>query len=277
MGVLSRMSSALSQRVNRALNRMEDPVQTLEYSYEMPLDVLQKLQRGRIELVAGRKRLGLQVAGIRPAMASMERGARQALAAGREDLAAAALERRPAAGWRLDALGPQLAGLQGEPDTRTQVGRRLAAGANALRRDREGIRAQCAAAQAGVRIGGAVAGLSAGMAEAGRTIRRIQDRTAGMRARASAIDALEGLGILRDGLRPADPGAAELVRRAPRAGVDRDLARLRAEAAAGVWVGVAVPPVRWAAAVRSGRRRRGARVPSAGPSAARALRSRSGG
>ena len=233
MGILSRMSSMFKLKVNQALDKVEDPGQTLDYSYQKQLELLQKVNRSLTDVVASKKRLELQADSIRQQVEAMERGARQALAVGREDLAKTALERKQAASQQLDSLQQQLVGLQAEQDKLTQAEQRLVARVNAFRNQKEVIKAQYTAAQASVKIGEAATGLSEEMADVGLTMQRVQDRTEGMRARASAIDELVSQGTLQDGLQPADPVAAELGRLSAKAGVDSDLARLKAEMGAG--------------------------------------------
>ncbi len=220
-------------KVNQALDQIEDPRQTLDYSYQHQLELVQKVQRGLTDVVTSKKRLDLQCDALRQQMDQMERGAKQALAAGREDLARTALERRQSASQQLDGLLPQVAGLQREQDRLTLAQQRLVAGVNAFRTRKEAIKAQYTAAQASVKIGEAVTGLSEEMADVGLTVQRAQDRTAAMRARASAIDELVQQGTLQDGLQPSDAVAVELGRLSAQAGVEGDLARLKAELGSG--------------------------------------------
>ena len=46
MGVFKRMASIFRVKTNAALDRVEDPRQTLDYSYEKQLELLQKVRRG---------------------------------------------------------------------------------------------------------------------------------------------------------------------------------------------------------------------------------------
>ena len=46
MGVMKRMSMIFRSKANKALDRAEDPRETLDYSYQKQLELLQKVRRG---------------------------------------------------------------------------------------------------------------------------------------------------------------------------------------------------------------------------------------
>ena len=94
MGLLSRMSSIVKAKMSAALDRAEDPAQTLDYSYEKQLELLRNVKRGVVEVVTSKRRLQLQAAGLQENLAKLEDQARRALGAGREDLARMALEHK---------------------------------------------------------------------------------------------------------------------------------------------------------------------------------------
>ena len=234
MGMLSRMSTIFKSKMNQVLDQVEDPRQTLEYSYEKQLELLQNVKRGLADVVASKKRLELQAETLKQQTATLEQEARQALAVQREDLARQALERKQASQQQLDGLTEQIQGLQGEQDKLTAAEQRLSAKVTAFRTQKEVIKAQYTAAQASVKIGEAATGLSEEMADVGLTMQRAQDKTDAMKARAAAIDELVDQGTLQDSLdRSGDPVAAELKKISATANVDSDLARLKAEVGSG--------------------------------------------
>ena len=63
-GLWSRFTSIFKAKASSALNRAEDPRQTLDYSYEKQLDLLQKVRRGVADVATSRKRLELQLASL---------------------------------------------------------------------------------------------------------------------------------------------------------------------------------------------------------------------
>lgn len=97
MGILSRMSTIFKAKISKVLDRMEDPNETLEYSYQRQLELLRNVKRGLAEVVTSKKRLELQAAKLRQNVEKLESQAREAIRQGREDLARVALERKQVA------------------------------------------------------------------------------------------------------------------------------------------------------------------------------------
>ena len=78
MGIFSRISTIFKAKVSKALDRAEDPRETLDYSYEKQLEMLQKVKRGIVEVTTAKKRLELQLAKQREDIAKLDNQARQA-------------------------------------------------------------------------------------------------------------------------------------------------------------------------------------------------------
>jgi len=87
VGMLSRMSTIVKSKVNRVLDNAEDPRETLDYSYEQQMKMLHGVKRGVVEMVTAKRRLEGQAAKAQQNLAKLDSQARQALEAGREDLA----------------------------------------------------------------------------------------------------------------------------------------------------------------------------------------------
>src|SRR5216684_3772759 len=101
MGILGRMSMIFKSKVNKALDKAENPGETLDYSYERQLEQLQNFKRGIVEVTTAKKRIEYQASGLRADVDKMDNQARQALAADREDLARQVLVRKTAAQTQL--------------------------------------------------------------------------------------------------------------------------------------------------------------------------------
>ena len=86
-GLMSRASMVVKAKFSKLLDRAENPAETLDYSYERQLQLLQNVKRGVADVVTAKKRLQLQTQQIEQNVVKLETQARQALAAGREDLA----------------------------------------------------------------------------------------------------------------------------------------------------------------------------------------------
>src|SRR5947199_101426 len=198
MSVMKRVSMIFKAKANKALDRMEDPRETLDYSYQRQLEMLTQVRRGVADVAASRKRVELQMNSLRQNQNRLEGQAKQALGAGREDLAREALSRKAALQSQLADLENQYHSLQADEEKLTVASQRLQAKVEAFRMQKETIKATYTAAEAQSRIGEAVSGISEEMGDVGMAVQRAQDKTAQMQARAGAIDELMASGALDD-------------------------------------------------------------------------------
>src|ERR687886_1710653 len=103
-GLMSRAGTVVKAKFSKLLDRAENPTETLDYSYEQQLQLLQNVKRGVADVVTAKKRLEMQTQQLEQSVVKLETQARQALAAGREDLARQALERKAAVQQQLQGL-----------------------------------------------------------------------------------------------------------------------------------------------------------------------------
>src|ERR1700752_2992312 len=113
-GIMKRMGLIFRSKANKALDRAEDPRETLDYSYQKQLELLQKVRRGVADVATSRKRLELQMKQLQDQADKHETQARRALEVGREDLAREALSRRGGIQQQITDLQTQYAQLQTE-------------------------------------------------------------------------------------------------------------------------------------------------------------------
>jgi phage shock protein A len=233
MGLMQRFSTIVKAKTSKLLDKAEDPRETLDYSYEKQLEMLQKVRRGVADVATSKKRLELQAAKLEQSVTKLDSQARQALQAGREDLARTALERKKGVQLQLQDLDAQRAQLQTEQDKLVTAEQRLTAKVEAFRTQKETIKAQYTAAEAQVRIGEAVTGVSEEMSDVGMAIDRAQNKTETMRARAGAIDELIESGALNDVTQTGDDIDRELQKLSLGAGVDSELEAMKRELGSG--------------------------------------------
>jgi phage shock protein A len=228
-GLISRMSNVVNAWISRLLDRAEDPSVTLDYSYERQREMLQRVKKGVADVVTSKKRLELQTRKLEDEVVKLEQQARQALGAGREDLARAALERKAFAQQQLQGLDLQIAHLEQQQDKLVDSERRLTAKIEAFRSQKEVIKARYSAAEAQTRIGEAATGIGEEMADTGLAIERARDRTEELEARAAAVDELVAAGTLEDMTSDQTQIDRELAQIGASSQVEADLARLRGE------------------------------------------------
>ena len=232
-GLMSRAATVIKAKFSKLLDRAEDPAETLDYSYERQLQLLQNVKRGVADVVTAKKRLQLQSDKLEQSLVKLDTQARQALAGGREDLARAALERKTAAQAQLQDLDVQLKGLEDQQQKLVASERQLSAKVEAFRTQKETIKAQYSAAEAQVRIGEASTGIGELMADTGLAIQRAKDKTEQMQARAGAIDELVESGALEDFTSDQTQLDRELAQIASQSQVDSELEKMKAELGAG--------------------------------------------
>ena len=234
MGILSRMSMVVKSKMNRLIDNAENPNETLDYAYEKQMETLRDVKRGVVEMVTAKRRLELQASKVKDGIVKLDGQARQAMSAGREDLARLALQRKQASLMELEGLDQQIADLEMEQEKLTQAEQRLQAKVAAFRTRKEVVKAQYNAAQAQVRIGSALSGISEEMSDVSLAIERAEHKTEDMRARAGAIDELAELGVLDDfSGASGDPLSKELSQLMAEQNVEDELAALKGELPSG--------------------------------------------
>ena len=228
MGMLSRMSTIVKGKMNTLMDKAENPAESLDVAYDKQMEMLRNVKRGVVEMVTAKRRLEMQAAKVQQNAAKLDGQARQAMAAGREDLARIALERKQASLAELEGLDQQISGLELEQEKLTQAEQRLQAKVAAFRTKKEVIKAQYSAAQAQVRIGSALSGISEEMGDITLAVERAETKTENMRAKAGAIDELVELGVLDDISGGGDPLDRELAQLSASQSVEDELASIRA-------------------------------------------------
>jgi phage shock protein A len=220
-------------KLSKLLDRAENPEETLDYSYERQLELLQNVKRGVADVVTAKKRLQLQQAQLEQSVVKLESQAREAVGAGREDLARQALERKSGVQQQLQGLDQQVQQLEAQQEKLTASQQQLQAKVEAFRSQKETIKAQYSAAEAQVRIGEAATGIGEQMADTGLAIQRAKEKTEQMQARASAIDELTDSGALEDFTSDQTQLDRELAQIASKSQVDDELAQLKKEVGSG--------------------------------------------
>jgi len=214
----SRVRTIFRAKTSKALDRLEDPRETLDDSYDQQVKLLQHVRQAVAEVATAKKRIELQGQEMGARYQRLGAQAAEALAQGREDLARAALERRAMIEGQVAALQQQFAALDRQTAQLQERERRLTDQVAAFRIEKETIKATYTASEAQVRANEAVSGISATIEDVGSSLDRARDRVAQMQARAAATDELLSSGALTD------------VTAAPDADIERQLAAVAAQA-----------------------------------------------
>ncbi len=233
-GIFERLALIFRSKANKAMDKVEDPRETLDYSYQRQLEMLQKVRRGVADVATSRKRVELQATQLGAEMDKLTTAASRALEQGREDLAREALTRKSGLSTQLTDLQTQHTLLQQEEEKLVRASTRLQAKVDAFRTRKETIKATYSAAEAQTRISEAFSGISEEMGDVGMAIQRAEDKTLELQARASAVDELLASGALDDPTNTfKDDITRELDALASDAAVEDELSRLKAQLTGG--------------------------------------------
>src|ERR1700733_5181256 len=231
MSVMKRLTAIVQAKTNKALDRVEDPRETLDLSYEKQLEQLQQVRKGVADVATARKRIELQAQQLQQTATKLQDQARQALAQNREDLAREALSRRSGISTQLEQLKVQHDQLAAQEEKLIATTQALQARVEAFRTQKETLKASYTAAQAQTKIGEAVSGISESMSDTGLAMQRAQDKISDMQARAGAVDELLASGALTDLTGSSDPLQAELDKSSQSTQVELELAQLKGQLA----------------------------------------------
>jgi phage shock protein A len=230
------MSTIVKAKISKLLDRAEDPSETLEYSYQKQIELLQNVKKGIADVVTSKKRLQIQEENIKQQVVKLDTQARQALAAGQEELARTALERKNVAQTELQSLDGQIGDLQKQQEQLTESEQKLKTKIEQFRSKKEVIKAQYSAAEAQVRISEAATGVGEEMADVGLAMQRALDKTENMKARAQAVGELEAAGTFED-LTQLGSGEDDIDRQLKQlsssTAVDAELEKMKAELGGG--------------------------------------------
>jgi len=231
-GIGGRFSTVVKAKISKLLDRAEDPAETLDYSYQKQLESLQNVKKGIADVVTAKKRLQMQSDKLEQSVVKLDTQARQALAAGQEDLARTALQRKQGIQAELQSLDQQVTELEGQQEKLTESEQKLRTKIEAFRTKKEVIKAQYSAAEAQVRISEAATGVGEQMADVGLAMQRAVDKTEQMKARADAVSELESAGTFED-LTALGSGEDDIDRQlrelTTSTAVDDELAKMKAE------------------------------------------------
>jgi phage shock protein A len=222
------MSTVVQAKMNKIMDKIEDPRETLDLSYEKQLELLQNVKRGVAEVTTSKKRIELQKAKLQMSIDKLDAQAKEALVANREDLARKALENKAALQAQSATLDQQIVDLENQQQKLMAAESRLATKVESFRTKKETIKAEYSAAEAQVKITESVTGISEEMADVGLAVQRAEEKTENMKARSAALDELLESGTLED-YSGGDEIEKELAKVKAKSTVDDELARMKSE------------------------------------------------
>ena len=233
MSFLARLQAILGAKANQALDQMEDPRASLDYSLTRLQASLRQISDSLVEVSTSRHTLEAQRAQAQKMTDQTGEQARQAVRLGREDLATRALERKAAAQERLNGLNNNIALLDAQVESLKTSQANLRQKIELFQSKKEELKALYDSSRAQLQVKEASTGISKDLADAGHAIQRAEARIQAMQARVEAIDNLVATGALDDILAPeGDDIDRELARMTRSTTIENELKRLKAEVSA---------------------------------------------
>lgn len=229
MSVLGRVADLLQAKTHKLLDRLEDPNENLDLSYEKMITGLQETKRHLADVVAQQKSLERQIEAANRDAAKAEDDARTALAAGREDLARAALAHKHDALEKVESLKAAHAAILPQAEKLVDYEKNLETRLEAFRTKKEVMKASYTAAAAQAKVGEAITGIGSSFDNVGETLRRADDKVAAMRAKADAMEGLIETGVLSDPLDGKTRSQREIDALKAGNAIDNDLQQLKAQ------------------------------------------------
>ncbi|MGN6346956.1 MAG: PspA/IM30 family protein [Candidatus Nitrosocosmicus sp.] len=227
MSFSNRFLNLLKQKVNKVLEKYEDPREALDYSATKQTELIQRLRREIVEVVASKKRLEMQKARILENINKLQEQAKSAIKAGRDDLATLALERKNANQAQVKELDHEIMSIQNEQDKLEDAEKRLSIKVEEFKSKKEIIKAKYSSAEAEVRIKENITGISEEMSDIGVAMSRAEEKTEAMKSRAMAIDDMIDSGSLVDYTDNKDQIETDLEKTEMKSKVDDELAELK--------------------------------------------------
>jgi phage shock protein A len=227
MSFSNRFLNLLKQKVNKVLEKYEDPREALDYSATKQTELIQRLRREIVEVVASKKRLEMQKARILENINKLQEQAKSAIKTGRDDLATLALERKNANQAQVKELEHEITSIQNEQDKLENAEKRLSIKVEEFKSKKEIIKAKYSSAEAEVRIKENITGISEEMSDIGVAMSRAEEKTEAMKSRAMAIDDMIDSGSLVDYTTDKDNIGSELEKTEMKSKVDDELAQLK--------------------------------------------------
>jgi phage shock protein A len=228
MSFSNRLVNIIKQKVNKVLDKHEDPNEALDYSAVKQTELVQKLRRDIVEVVASKKRLEMQKSRILENINKLDEQAKSAIKAGRDDLARLALERKNANLTQIKELDTQIMTIQNEQNKLENAEKRLSAKVEEFKSRKEIIKAKYSSAEAQVRIKENLTGISEEMSDIGMSMRRAEEKTEAMQSKALAIDEMIESGSLVDFTNNKDQIEMELEKTETKSQVEEELSKLKA-------------------------------------------------
>jgi phage shock protein A len=229
LGFANRLSNLVRQKACYLFDRFENPVESLDYSFEKHKEMITNLRREVAEVISAKKRLEIQKGKLLETINTFNEQARRAVEYNRDNIARHMLERKNLILVQIQKLDKQIACLDTEKNKLQQLENNLALKVEELRTRIEIIKAQYSAAEAQVRIKESVTGVLDEVSDLGVALRKAEEKLEELKAKSQALDEMIDSGILSDYTSNEDKVEEVLQNITIQKSVEDELMRLKAK------------------------------------------------
>lgn len=198
MGLFKRSKDIVESKLNKLLNSLEDPNAMLDLSYEKMLTALQDIKKNLADVVTEQKQLEYQVEELQKQAEKAREDAKVAIKSGREDLAKRALQQEQDYLQQIAPLQEAGQRIEMQAERLKEAERKFKERINSFKTQKEVSKATYNAAKAEVKVSESMGGIGKEFGGIGDTMKRANDKTDNMVARANALESLAEEGILDD-------------------------------------------------------------------------------
>lgn len=229
MGFFKRTKEIVESKINQLLDSLEDPNALLDLSYEKMITSLQDIKKNLADVVTEQKQLEFQLTELQTQAEQARQDAKLALKSGREDLAKRALEQEQNYLSQMAPLEEANQRIEIQVNRLKVAERKFKDRINTFKTQKEISKATFNAAKAEVKISESMGGIGKEFGGVGDTMKRANDKTDKMVARAHALESLAEEGILEDPLDTRSQLDKDMDELRKQSAVDQELEKLKKE------------------------------------------------
>jgi phage shock protein A len=216
LGFANRLSSFVRQKTYYLIDKFENPVENLDYSFEKHKESITNLRRDIAEVISARRHLQIQRDKLLEITQVLDHQARRAIEYDKESLARQKLDK-------------QIDSLDAEKDKLQQIEKSLTAKVDEIKARIAIIKAQYSAAESEVRIKESITGVLNEVSDLRVALKKAEDKLEKMKAKSVALDQMIDSGLLADYDSNEDKVEKELQNIELQKSVEDELVRLKKE------------------------------------------------
>lgn len=200
MRMMSRAWDITQAKINKLLDKIENPNEALDLTYEKMLGGLQEIKVHLADVVTEKKRIENKCQCAQNDAGKYQQQAEAAVAMGKDDLAREALALKQKKLQSIADMNQQLETMQGQVDSLKEAEQKFKRRVEKFRDEKEFTKAQYTAEKSVADVNESLSGLSDDFGGVGRAMQHAKDKTEQMKARSQAVNELTDEGVLSDPL-----------------------------------------------------------------------------